>query len=197
MHGKSFLLLLWYKNTLKASFSKQIDTKWYQHHIWKEKTSFISQRVKMRYLTTASLFVAIKEIIRLLVLGPLQVQRKDDKRWEKSGPDKATVINTKSSASSLSSERCHGGNKWNQSSRDSFVEYTGLLLHGNRSLNSSVRHGREGICYCNKQSHGEKGHHWVHNENKLTHTSTEDSTASLFSLWTQWWPFSPWLCLLQ
>jgi len=50
----------------------------------------------MRYLTTASLFVAIKEIIRLLVLGPLQVQRKDDKRWEKSGPDKATVINTKS-----------------------------------------------------------------------------------------------------
>jgi hypothetical protein len=47
-------------------------------------------------LTLASLLIAIEEVIRLLLTGPLQVQWEDDERWEESGPDKSAVINAES-----------------------------------------------------------------------------------------------------
>jgi hypothetical protein len=47
-------------------------------------------------LTLASLLIAVEEVVRLLLTGPLQVQREDNDGRRQCGEDESAIINAES-----------------------------------------------------------------------------------------------------
>jgi hypothetical protein len=67
-------------------------------------------------LALTALLIAVKEVVALLLAGPLGVQREDDERRQKGGPDEAVVVNAKRAASALGGKGSHGCDKGHQCS---------------------------------------------------------------------------------
>lgn len=90
--------------------------------------------IRAQCLAIASLLVAIKEIIGLLLRGPLAVQREEDEGRGKGSPDQTRIIDTKCTASSLSSHGCKRHGEGQNDGGKKLLELGQVHLHGLRTL---------------------------------------------------------------